>query len=369
MLKPVRYVDCSPGLRSCKNLQIKLIEFLCDLNIGESDVNQTKLQPPVIPTQIEADWLWKFLGSSQNNMTQLERAKTIAVLSKIDKAALLQWTQAVSQLPTQLKKSSLNWPTSKPGIPERAWKVFQELMQAFYKNAFKSTNGLPYANDGTPVAAKGLTYTDFVKMFRELHRQNPKPDAREVCVYCGGHLGETPEIDHWILESAYPLLSVCADNLVPVCGDCNSASNKGQKPVHTDGKFDDWFHPYLHHPKENIQISYELQSLSIIFSSKNIADATKVENLDKLLNLTKRWTRELKAEYSRQQGILIERERRRLSSNQPRHTQDEILVHLQNVQADLLPSEPHYEIHSVLCSAMLEKSRLDAWQTELGLVT
>jgi len=94
----------------------------------------------------------------------------------------------------------------------------------------------------------------------------------------------------------------------------------------------------------------------------------KVTNLDKLFNLSKRWTREFKAEYAKQQEILIKHERQRIKSNQSRHTQDEILEHLQNVQNDLVSSEPHYEVHSVLCAAMLDPSRLVAWKSELEQV-
>lgn len=52
-----------------------------------------------------------------------------------------------------------------------------------------------------------------------------------------------------------------------------------------------------------------------------------------------------------------------------RHTQEKVRAYLQMVQDDLVPTEPHYEVHSVLCTAMLEQSRLATWQTELGLVT
>ena len=36
-------------------------------------------------------------------------------------------------------------------------------------------------------------------------------------------------------------------------------------------------------------------------------------------------------------------------------------------QADLSPTEPDYEVRSVLLAAMLDKARLAAWRVELGL--
>ena len=87
-------------------------------------------------------------------------------------------------------------------------------MEAFYEKGLNSTNGIPYLSDGIPTAGGGVTYAQFVQEFREAHRLNQNHDAREVCVLCGGPLGQTPEVDHWIAKSAYPLLSVCADNLL-----------------------------------------------------------------------------------------------------------------------------------------------------------
>ena len=118
------------------------------------------------------------------------------------------------------------WPVERPGIDSTVWKAFKTLMEAFYEKGLRS--GLPYRLDGKPVASGGVNYKDFVKTFRDQHRLNPNPDAREVCVLCGGPL-EDSEVDHWIAKSAFPLLSVCANNLLPICGKCNSTSNKGEK--------------------------------------------------------------------------------------------------------------------------------------------
>ena len=93
------------------------------------------------------------------------------------------------------------------------------------------------------MATGGLTYAQFLQVFREAHRLNHTPGAREVCVLCGGPLGQTPEVDHWISKSTVPVLSVCADNLLPACGDCNSPTNKANKPVHASGVFSIWETP------------------------------------------------------------------------------------------------------------------------------
>lgn len=98
------------------------------------------------------------------------------------------------------------------------------------------------------------------------------------------------------------------------------------------------------------------------------ADQPKAAKLDALLNLSTRWTREFKAEYVKHQDVLRRRELRRLQSAQARHTLGDIVSYVQEWQADLVASEPHYEVHQTLSSALQEQSRLAAWQNELGLV-
>ncbi len=366
MLKPIHHLACTPALRACRRLQEHLAAWLCDVNVGSADIIKVNLMPPRVPTQIEADWLWAFLQRELAGKPLLLRAQAVADMSPADKGLLNDWVVAVSKLEKQFQPNPPAWPRVPPTIPNAVWQAFRELMEAFYEKGFRS--GLPYAANGSPVTNGGVTYAQFVKEFRDTHRLNPNPGAREVCVLCGGELKDI-EVDHWVAKSVYPLLSVCADNLLPVCGECNSPDNKGAKAVHCQGGFSDWFHPYRRHANGNIRLNYDLQKRSIISEPTNPTDAAKVANLDNLLNLSKRWTREFKAEYAKQQGVLIERERRRLNRGLPRHTQNEVLTHLQTVKENLLPTEPNYEVHNVLCSAMLDTSRLMAWQTELGLVS
>lgn len=373
MLKPIHHLACTPALRACRRLQEHLAAWLCDVNVGLADIVKVNLMPPRVPTQIEADWLWAFLQCKFAKEPLLSRAQSVAAMSLANKGLLKDWVAAVSNLDRQFQPNPPAWPIVRPAIPDTDWQAFRELMEAFFEKGLKSSKGIPYLPNGTPSASGGLTYAQFVKAFRDAHQPTPTAGAREVCVLCGGPLEDSPPVDHWIAESSHPLLSACADNLLVICDQCNRRPNKGDKPVYSNGvvnnTFDDWFHPYLRHTNGGIQLDYELQTFSIVFSSTNPVDTAKVTNLNKLLNLTDRWTREFKAEFIKQQGVLIERERRRLNRGQPRHTQNEVLTHLQTVQEDLLPTEPNYEVHNVLCSAMLDTSRLAAWQTELGLVS
>lgn len=365
MIKSIYYVPCTPALRACQRLQEYLLTFLCDPVIGVLSVTQANLRASHIPTQIEADWLWDFLQRIEKNKSLLLRAQVLAGMSAAQKGRLQTWGNAVSALAQQFQPQPPAWPQTPAAIPASAWKAFKEIMEAFYEKGLRS--GLPYSANGTPVTTGGVTYAQFVREFRAAHRLNPIIGAKEVCVLCGGPLGQTPEVDHWIAKSAFPLLSVCADNLLPSCGECNSISNKGTKDVYTNGSFDTWFHPYLRHANGQIQLNYDLQTLSISASANSPAEGLRVKNLDSLLNLSKRWTLEFKAEYIKQQGVLKNREQLRKKQGKPSFTQGDIQDYIQDEEAVLLSTEPHYEVHSKLFSAILDQARLASWKVELGL--
>jgi len=365
MLKPIRYLACTPALRACRRLQEHLAAWLCDVNVGSADINQVNLVPPCVPTQTEADWLWAFLQKIDAGKSLLVRAQILADMPMTEKELLRDWVDSVSNLSSQFQPTPPTWPVTPPTISAMAWRAFKELMEAFYEKGLRA--GLPYATDGSPVTGGGVSYAQFVQEFRESHRLNPNLGAYEVCVLCGGPL-EAVEVDHWIAKSVYPLLSVCPDNLLPICPQCNSTDNKGSKAVHSNGSFADWFHPYWFHANGGIQLNYDLQTRSIKSLAASPADAAKVANLDNLLNLSKRWTRKFKAEYISQQDELRRREQLRKCQNLSEYTQAEIVLHIQTEQAVLSPTKPHYEVNCVLFAAMLDQARLDAWQTELGLV-
>lgn len=185
MLKPISQPLCSGALNACLELQMHLLRWLCDPSTAAADVTSGNLVPPIVPTQIEADWLWCFLYGRKQ--TRLKQAKRIAGMSPVEKNALLNWANTVVAIAAQFLPAHSPWPTAKPALPATEWTAFKSLMEAFYERGLKS--GLPYKPDGMPVVAGGVCYADYVKAFRDAHRLNPNPDADEVCVLCGGPLG------------------------------------------------------------------------------------------------------------------------------------------------------------------------------------
>nr|WP_305891759.1 DEAD/DEAH box helicase family protein [Methylomonas sp. WSC-6] len=133
--------------------------------------------------------------------------------------------------------------------------------------------------------------------------------------------------------------------------------------------FTNWFHPYLRHPNGSVSLGYDWHTASITFSTFEPVDAPKAANLDRLLNLTERWTREFKAEHLKQRRKLMERERRRLEKGRARQTHDEIEDYFQTELQELSAAEPHYEVYQVLFNAILEPYRLAALKSELEAVS
>ncbi|WP_221624102.1 hypothetical protein [Burkholderia stagnalis] len=240
-------------------------------------------------------------------------------------------------------------------------------MEAFYEKGFR--DGLPYLANGTPTRNGGVTYAEFVAAFREAHRLNPNPDAYEICVLCGGHLGETPHVDHWITKSTFPLLSVCADNLQLICSTCNEAPNKGEKPVHSDGSFANWFHPYLRPGDGALVLEYVLPELTVRCSTLTAADRPRGTNLDLLLNLSRRWTREFKAQYVARQDDLRRLERKRIAGGQAKMSLIDLQNRVQEWAESLSPTEPHTEVHRVLARALAQPTRAEALLADLASIT
>lgn len=312
--------------------------------------------------------MWRLLDREVEREKLLQRAQSIVNLGQAEKQGLTNWINAVANIAQHFG------PTPPPALltllpngwrsRNASWSAFKTLLVAFYERGFR--DGLPYRANGTPTdeAAERVTYDQFVTEFRAAHKLDPHPDAREICVLCGGELGKT-EVDHWVSKAGFPLFSVCADNLLPICGECNSGDNKGQQPVHNTGSFDDWFHPYLRPGSGALQLDYVLPELAVRCNAIQPIDQPKADNLNRLLNLANRWTLEFKAEYRKKQKELADRRHHGRGPNDLAALQ----AWLTDYRDSLVDSEPHFEVHQVLCAAMLEPARLAAWHSELGLVS
>lgn len=331
--------------------------WLCRDNMSGAQVDRANLRVHM-SSSIEADWLDDLLSRKDNGQPLRARAQQIADLLTPEKRGLEAWIREVANLgshfgPTQVSVFQVGppngWTRSSP-----SWSAFGTLMVAFYEPGLR--DGLPYQANGTPTAIAGqkVTYRRYVDEFRAVHQLDAHPDAREACVLCDGEL-RLPAVDHWVRKSSVPLLAVCADNLLPICGECNQAPAKGQKDVHTNGRFEEWFHPFLRHANGELHPRYDPASFAVRVDGHSEAAQRRARRLDDLLKLGERWTREFKAEYRKLQREVDQRRAR--GRVRDLH---ELRQFLLDYRASLTDQNPNYAVHRVVAYALLEPTRMQA---------
>lgn len=124
-----------------------------------------------------------------------------------------------------------------------------------------------------------------------------------VCPYCDGEIG-TPELDHYLSKTGFPLLACSPWNLVPVCGSCNDVvTGKADRPAITLGSprsTDDWLHPFFRPASSQVHIKLSGTPKSSI-PQLHSTDATEQIRLDNhthlIRTLSKRWTNSASSYY------------------------------------------------------------------------
>lgn len=368
MLKRIQKADCAPALEACQSLMKKFSLWLCESTISAADITLLNLGPPTLNSDIEANWLWAFIHKEAKGVQLVEHAKIVANMNNQHKLALRAWVNSVTNLNSQFQVPPMILPVAPLNIGERNWNAYKELMLLFYSKGLHQA-GLPYMPDGLPTAdsSEYLTYQDFKDDFLSKNKLVARDDTPNICVLCGDSMNQI-DVDHWIYEAAYPILSICANNLLPICSPCNKRPNKGTKNVHTQGDFSDWFHPYLRAGNGTFTLSYSiLPKSSVTLTSLDPQDANRITNLDELLDLTRRWTTKFKSEYRDKQDELRRLKDLRARQGRPTLSQQEVQERLEDERDTMVPHKAHYELKQLICNTILEQARLDAWRDELGL--
>lgn len=362
MLKPISHSKWSPALAACQKMMVKFALWLCEPAVNSRQISQITLGK-VLGTPEEGEWMWSFLQRKVGTKRLLERARKVASLSTAEKHFLHLWVMRAKDVGQHfaLASNTAPLPTDRPIQNKAHWGAFKTLMEGFYSPGL--THGLPYDANGnvTSDAALQVNYQRFKDEFLFKHKIDKHKAARGACVICGAELCKS-HIDHWVSKADFPLLSICADNLIPICDECNESPNKGFKKVHTAGSFKDWFHPYKRHPTGKLVLAATSPPLGVDLKSTHIADAQSVENLNHVFNLKSRWSKELRAEYRKLQRLL---ERRQAKNNAPLTLLqfDEVITAW---GSDLSASEPNHEVHQVLFQALQDPLRFLSWHTELN---
>lgn len=361
MLKPIQYSKWAPALAACQKMMHTFALWLCEPTVHSGRLTEAELIK-ALGTRIEGKWLWHFLGRKVGKTPLLTHAIRLADLSVSDKNNLKQWVMKTSDVSGyfSLAPNTPVLPIKKPFQTDADWDALQILMEAFYSPGLRK--GLPYgvAGNVTDDKPSQVTYEFFKQDFQQIHKVDDHPDAREACVVCGDELGKA-HVDHWVAKAQFPMLSVCKDNLIPMCDDCNEAPNKGTDKVHTDGSFQEWFHPYKRPPAGKFALKLLPVDLKVELESIDPIDAPRVVNLNGVFNLSERWSKEVRAEYRRVQRWL---ERWQVDKKAALTTQ-ELDREVLDMAKRLCAAEPNHAVHQALFEVICDPARLLAWQTEL----
>jgi len=355
MLRPITLV-CQPALDACHALQTRLVLWLCESGRVAADVTEANLRALHV-NPIVGDWLIAFLNKEHEHVTLLSRAVSIAGLPTVDRALIVSWLNSSNNIMDQFQNTPPAWPQKPVCNVPHAWNTVKDLLTQFYSKGLGE--GLPFDQNGNPVAAGGVNRGVFVAAFKQAH-------GDRSCVLCDGPF-ISPEVDHWIAKKHFPSLSTAAHNLIPTCHDCNSRANKGEKPVwqNTGNAFDDWFHPVFR-PAYGCLIPTHRTMQGVVVTSTSAAHTQRVQKLDGLVKLSQRWTSEFKAQTRAYKNSLRGQVRR----GSIQSTTNALAAELQELRlkiADENPLEANSIIRNLTLSILQEPAKLDALLIELTM--
>jgi hypothetical protein len=261
---------------------------------------------------------------------------------------LLAWIRVIEDVGAQFGEDCPAWPT--PLFEHTGWKDFVGLTQAFY--AKWDSHGLPFDGLGHPTAL-GVTYRQFVADFKALH-------GNRVCIACDGPL-DTGEVDHWINQASFPLLSIAPQNLLPMCHGCNRPGRKGKRAVFQAGEtraFAEWFHPFFYPAHGRLALQYPKSDteLRVRVTAIHGEDVARAARLERLLSLDERWTSEFIASY----GVLQRQLRQLVERGRIKATADDLRSEINHELDKLRPEQTYFELKRGLYVCALEPERLDA---------
>lgn len=108
--------------------------------------------------------------------------------------------------------------------------------------------------------------------------------GRLRCPVCG--VGWPSELDHYLPKSSFPVLAVTPANLVPICSECNKATNKGSYSPRNAAEA--LFHPYFEDPPDCIWLRAETDFACgpcVTFGVEHLGDGALQTRLGCLMNV------------------------------------------------------------------------------------
>lgn len=279
MLHPTNIPACLPEMECLLNFQERLLTFACgnpsfDKSAFVSDFGQDI-----------ADWL------SENNIRQrlLDRLKEVM-------------NSGTDEERTELLEKFKHDREYVHYIDDPAFRFELEVNESssdFLKKAKKFLVGHyeQLKDSGFHPAICSHSATGFTDKHWWAGYRKANPGLR-TCSICDASLSAAGEtIEHYFPKGQYPALSTHPANLLPLCKICNSEI-KGEKDPLGSELITDIFLPYHHDVRQNVRLSFQDDGhggykVDLIPVNGDPAIKKRVENFERLFEISKRWSRAL----------------------------------------------------------------------------
>ncbi|MBI5016043.1 MAG: hypothetical protein HZB55_11240 [Deltaproteobacteria bacterium] len=259
------------------------MKALADPALNPNTVNTAWVQS--VWSRLDPEWVRKFCLGGQEG-----RIQSIAQASPVARQALYEEFCRQHHVPAMLEaggdfKDLGDLPDFTVELKEAVTEFLGRCYKLFSDNAGRRWNG--YELNSSRSITNRAYKDDFCSDY----------PTKVVCPYCDGEIG-TPELDHYLYKSGFPLLACSPWNLIPVCGSCNDVvTGKGSRPAITLGpprSTDNWLHPFARPASDEVTIRLTGAPQNSIpqLHSLDAAEQIRLSNhTDLIRSLSRRWTR------------------------------------------------------------------------------
>jgi len=338
-LHPVKLPKSAAYLFRIVALLKRLLKALADPALDASSVDTTWVQS--VWNRQDAEWVRKFcLGGQEARIKAIAHATQDARLDLYDEFCRQNKVEVLLAGGGNFRDLS-------------ALRDFSPQLSEVIKEFFKKCYAL-LGTDGE--RWKGYEFSGNRSITKRTYNDNfcSSYPTKVVCPYCDGEIG-TPELDHYLYKSGFPLLACSPWNLIPVCGSCNDViTAKGDRPAITLGpprSTDNWLHPFFQPASQQVQIRLSGTPQDAIpkLHSPVAAEQTRLDNhTDLIQNLGRRWTRIAAAQYD----VLVRQVNRDVDMA---NTVDSLVQKRLGDYLDSRGQTASSMIHAAVCQAVLDR--------------
>ena len=335
-------------------LQKRLLKALAQPSLAAGTVTTNWVQQ--VWHELDSEWVRKFCERKHTKRTQRERLQVIAAAPPEVRQALYDEFRRQNRSRVLFDaggdfRDLSTLPNLDPSVANAVREFFIVSYARFSHNTRDNWPG--YALPG----ARSLCNREYKDAFRT------RRPTSVVCPYCDGEIG-TPELDHYLAKTAFPLLSCSPRNLVPVCPSCNDAiTAKGDRLAITEGNprsMQDWLHPCFRPASEKVRIELNggpADSIPRLTSTDSIEQLRLVNHEDLMRSLSDRWTRIASSYF----GVLVDKVGGK-KARHPGQSIDAIVVEQLVDHQEYRGREASTMVKAAVCQAVID--RRPEWQEE-----